>query len=84
MDRSKQVVEEPVAQDMGPDESDAIAMLLGKLPRIRNQPAQIQWDSGVFGVPQGHVPLYVTLADCLEIVGGNTMLNISIIQLWCM
>jgi len=79
MDHGKQV-EEPIFDDV----QDPIAILLAKLPKMMNQPVQIQWDTAVFGVPQEQVPLYVTLADGLEIVGGSTMLNISIIQLWCM
>ena len=79
MDRGKQV-EEPISDDV----QDPIDILLAKLPKMMNQPVQIQWDTAVFGVPQEQVPLYVTLADGLEIVGGSTMLNISIIQLWCM
>ena len=79
MNRGKQV-QEPILDDV----QDSIAILLAKLPKMMNQPVQIQWETAVFGVAQVQVPLYVTLADGLEIVGGSTMLNISIIQLWCM
>ena len=79
MDRGKQV------QQHNPNEDqDPIAILLAKLPNMMKQPVQIQWDTTIFGVPQEQIPLYVNLADGLEIVGGSTMLNISIIQLWCM
>ena len=74
MDRGKQV------QEPNPDEDqDPIAILLAKLPNMMRQPVQIQWDTAVFGVPQVQIPLYVNLSDGLEIVGGSTMLNISII-----
>ncbi|KAL2330610.1 hypothetical protein Fmac_015351 [Flemingia macrophylla] len=65
-------------------EDDAISRLLSILPRLRRQPVQIQWDTRVFGVSSADVPLYISLPDALEIVGGSTMLNISIIQLWAM
>ncbi|KAL2347405.1 hypothetical protein Fmac_001405 [Flemingia macrophylla] len=65
-------------------EDDAISRLLSILPRLRRQPVQIQWDTRVFGVSSPDVPLYISLPDALEIVGGSTMLNISIIQLWAM
>ncbi|KOM41352.1 hypothetical protein LR48_Vigan04g155000 [Vigna angularis] len=31
-----------------------------------------------------HVPVYITFSDALEVIGGDRMLNISIIQLWYM
>jgi len=78
MDRGKQV------QEHNPDEDqDPIDILVTKLPNINKQPVQIQWDTTVFGVSQ-QVPLYFNMADGIEIISGTTMLNISIIQLWCM
>nr|KYP42246.1 hypothetical protein KK1_036335 [Cajanus cajan] len=63
-------------------EDDPISTLLTILPRLRKRPIQLQWDIRVFGVDSSDVPLYIFLPDALEIVGGNSMLNISIIQLW--
>uniref|UniRef100_A0A151UI86 DUF8039 domain-containing protein n=1 Tax=Cajanus cajan TaxID=3821 RepID=A0A151UI86_CAJCA len=51
---------------------------------LLKRPIQLQWDIRVFGVDSSDVPLYISLPDALEIVGGNSMLNISIIQLWAM
>nr|KYP38566.1 hypothetical protein KK1_040175 [Cajanus cajan] len=44
----------------------------------------LNWNIRVFGVDSSNVPLYISLPDALEIVGGNSILNISIIQLWAM
>ncbi|XP_029125842.1 uncharacterized protein LOC114915375 [Cajanus cajan] len=65
-------------------EGDPISKLLIILPRLKKKPIQLQWDIRVFGVDSSDVPLYISLPDALEIVGGNSMLNISIIQLWAM
>nr|KYP35312.1 hypothetical protein KK1_043655 [Cajanus cajan] len=51
---------------------------------LLKRPIQLQWDIRVFGVDSSDVPLYLSLPDALEIVGGNSMLNIYIIQLWAM
>jgi len=34
--------------------------------------------------PTSHVSFYININDALEIISGHRMLNISIIQLWCM
>ncbi|KOM55542.1 hypothetical protein LR48_Vigan10g143400 [Vigna angularis] len=54
-----------------------------KLPRLKKAPLELYWDLRVFGLPS-HVPVYITFSDALEVIGGDRMLNISIIQLWCM
>jgi len=40
------------------------------------------WDTSVFGM-EG-VPLYISMQDIFELVGGSQMLKINIIQLWMM
>ncbi|KOM26255.1 hypothetical protein LR48_Vigan238s008800 [Vigna angularis] len=54
-----------------------------KLPRLKKAPLELYWDLRVFGLPP-HVPVYITLSDALKMIGGDRMLNISIIQLWWM
>nr|KYP55860.1 hypothetical protein KK1_002085 [Cajanus cajan] len=82
----KCLVIEPVVDDADivEAENDPISRLLTILPRLKKKPIQLQWDIRVFGVDSSDVPLYISLLDALEIVGGNSMLNISIIQLWAM
>ncbi|KOM51870.1 hypothetical protein LR48_Vigan09g052900 [Vigna angularis] len=41
------------------------------------------WELRTFGL-ECHVPLYINFDDAYEIIGGEKMLNISCIQLWCM
>ena len=74
----------PEAEESAEAEDDAITRLLTRLSRLRRNPVQIQWDTRVFGISSTDVPLYISFPDALEIVGGTTMLNISIIQLWAM
>nr|KYP44665.1 60S ribosomal protein L5 [Cajanus cajan] len=80
------VMREPHVHDanIAEAEDDPISKLLIKLPRLKKHPIQLQWDIRVFGVDSSDVPLYISLPDALEIVGGNSMLNISVIQLWAM
>ncbi|KOM49353.1 hypothetical protein LR48_Vigan08g018000 [Vigna angularis] len=54
-----------------------------KLLRLNRGPLEVYWDNRVFGIPP-HVPVYITFNDALEIIEGDKMLNISILQLWCM
>ncbi|KOM47802.1 hypothetical protein LR48_Vigan07g150600 [Vigna angularis] len=49
----------------------------------RKAPLELYWDLRVFGLPP-HMPVYITLSNALEMIGGDRMLNISIIQLWYM
>ncbi|KAG2376519.1 uncharacterized protein HKW66_Vig0153270 [Vigna angularis] len=69
--------------DMGEAEDDPLSKLMTKLPRLKKAPLELYWDLRVFGLPP-HVPVYITLSDALEMIGGDRMLNISIIQLWYM
>ncbi|XP_052733220.1 uncharacterized protein LOC128196438 [Vigna angularis] len=69
--------------DMAEAEDDPLSKLMTKLPRLKKAPLELYLDLRVFGVPQ-HVPVYITFSDALEVIGGDMMLNISIIQLWCM
>ncbi|KOM48246.1 hypothetical protein LR48_Vigan07g195000 [Vigna angularis] len=69
--------------DMAEAEDDPLSKLMTKLPRLKKAPLELYWDFRVFGLPP-HVPVYITLSDALEMIGGDRMLNISIIQLWCM
>jgi len=50
--------------------------------KLFNNHLQILWDASVFGVDG--VPLYISMQDILELIKGNQMLNITIIQLWMM
>nr|KYP31942.1 hypothetical protein KK1_047505 [Cajanus cajan] len=81
-----EVMREPVIDDadIAEAEDDPISRLLTILPRLKKKQIQLQWDIRVFGVDSYNVPLYISLLDALEIIGGNSMLNISIIQLWAM
>ncbi|KOM31214.1 hypothetical protein LR48_Vigan01g076900 [Vigna angularis] len=69
--------------DMAEAEDDPLSKLMTKLPRLKKAPLELYWDLRVFGLPP-HVPVYITLSDALEMIAGDRMLNISIIQLWCM
>uniref|UniRef100_A0A151UEC9 Uncharacterized protein n=1 Tax=Cajanus cajan TaxID=3821 RepID=A0A151UEC9_CAJCA len=80
------VMIEPIIHhaDIVKAEDDPISRLLTILPRLKKKPIQLQWDIRVFGVENSNCPLYISLPNALEIVGGKFMLNISIIQLWAM
>ncbi|KOM25709.1 hypothetical protein LR48_Vigan176s000500 [Vigna angularis] len=64
-------------------EDDPLSKLMTKLPRLKKAPLELYWDLRVFVLPP-HVLVYMTLSDALEMIAGDRMLNISIIQLWCM
>ncbi|KOM45095.1 hypothetical protein LR48_Vigan06g040100 [Vigna angularis] len=68
---------------MAEAKDDPLSKLMTKLPRLKKAPLELYWELRVFGLPP-HVPVYITLSDALEMIGGDRMLNISIIQLWCM
>ncbi|KOM49933.1 hypothetical protein LR48_Vigan08g076000 [Vigna angularis] len=55
--------------EMAEAEDDPLSKLMIRLPRLNISIL---------------VPLYITFNDALEIIGGDRMLNISILQLWCM
>ncbi|KOM57402.1 hypothetical protein LR48_Vigan11g043500 [Vigna angularis] len=69
--------------DMAEAEDDPLSKLMTRLPRLKRAPLELYWDLKVFGL-RPHVPVYITLTYALEVIGGDRMLNISIIQLWCM
>ncbi|KOM24880.1 hypothetical protein LR48_Vigan10s000900 [Vigna angularis] len=69
--------------DMAEAEDDPLSKLMTKLPKLKKAPLELYWDLRVFGIPP-HVPVYITLSDALEMIEGDRMLNISIIQLWYM
>ncbi|KOM55209.1 hypothetical protein LR48_Vigan10g110100 [Vigna angularis] len=69
--------------DMAEAEDDPLSKLMTRLPRLKKAPLELYWDLRVFGLPP-HMPIYITFSNALEVIGGNRMLNISIIQLWCM
>ena len=47
------------------------------------EPKQVRWAPEVFNMHNG-VPLYISQADISEIINGQCMLNISVLQLWLM
>jgi len=47
-----------------------------------NNLAQIPWKTFIFGIEGA--PLYISMQDIWELVGGSQMLNINIIQFWVM
>ncbi|KOM34558.1 hypothetical protein LR48_Vigan02g070800 [Vigna angularis] len=69
--------------DMAEAEDDPLSKLITRLPRLKRAPLELYWDLRVFGLSP-NVPVYITLTDALKVIGGDRMLNISIIQLWCM
>ncbi|KOM47902.1 hypothetical protein LR48_Vigan07g160600 [Vigna angularis] len=82
----KQPMHEPIINEddeMAEVEDDPLSKLMTRLPRLKRGIGEIYWDLRVFGLPP-HVVVYITFNDALEIIGGDRMLNISIIQLWCM
>ncbi|KOM49826.1 hypothetical protein LR48_Vigan08g065300 [Vigna angularis] len=80
----KQSMHEPIIDEddeMAEAEDDPLSKLMTRLPKLKRGALEIYWDFRVFGLP--HVPLYITFNDALEIIGGDRMLNIFILQLWC-
>jgi len=69
--------------DMAEAEDEPLGKLLTKLHKLKRGPVVLKWELKVFGL-HCHVLLYINLNDELEIVAGDKMLNISILQLWCM
>ena len=64
------------------DDDDDLTKIITLVPRLNKKPIQIQWEHILFGLDG--VPLYITKPDLTEIIMGNTMLNIFVIQLWAM
>jgi len=44
----------------------------------------IPWDATLFEVDNGGISLYITMQDVFEIIQGNQLLKITVIQLWMM
>ncbi|WVZ17516.1 hypothetical protein V8G54_010498 [Vigna mungo] len=70
------ILEDDDGDDMAEAEDDPIAKLIARILRFNKGSIQISWDLRVF--------VYITLNDVSEIISGDKMLNISIIQLRCM
>jgi len=68
---------------MAEAEDDPLGKLLLKLHKLKRGPIELEWELRVFGLYY-HVPLYSNLNDALEINTRDKMLNILVIQLWCM
>jgi len=68
---------------MAEAEDDPLEKLLLKLHKFKRGPTELECELRVFDL-HCHVPLYINLNDALEIITGDKMLNISVIQLWCM
>ncbi|KOM40596.1 hypothetical protein LR48_Vigan04g079400 [Vigna angularis] len=81
---AKQLIAQPVneAREEAEDH-DAISILTSRLNKLRKGPVEMLWELRTFGL-ECHVPLYINFDDAYEIIGGEKMLNISCIQLWCM
>jgi len=58
--------------------------ILRRLVRVLHQYFRIlvPWDATLFGVDNGGIPLYITMQDVFEIIHGNQILNMTVIQLW--
>ncbi|KOM34685.1 hypothetical protein LR48_Vigan02g083500 [Vigna angularis] len=79
---------QPIAQPVNKareeaEDHDVISILTSKLNKLRKGPVEMLWELRTFGL-ECHVPLYINFDDAYEIIGGEKMLNISCIQLWCM
>ncbi|KOM49357.1 hypothetical protein LR48_Vigan08g018400 [Vigna angularis] len=81
----KQPMAKPVShevEEVAEDDDDPLAILMKNLHKLNKGPVELYWELRVFGL-QYHMPLYLALNDALEVVGGERMLNILVIQLWC-
>ena len=50
---------------------------------VNKQPIQLNLEP-VFIGKSGLIPLYITQKDIVEVVMGNEMLSVSVLQLWLM
>jgi len=66
--------------DMAKVESDPLGKLLTKLYKLKRGPIVLEWELRVF-IFHYHVSLYINLSDALEIITGDKMFNIPIMQL---
>ncbi|KOM40990.1 hypothetical protein LR48_Vigan04g118800 [Vigna angularis] len=81
----KQLMAQPVneAYEEAEDDEDPLSILTSRLNMLRKGPIELLWELITFGL-EFHIPLYIDFNDALEIIGGETILNFSCIQLWCM
>ncbi|KOM50490.1 hypothetical protein LR48_Vigan08g131700 [Vigna angularis] len=73
----KQPMHEPVIDeddDMTEAGDDHLTKLMKKYPKLSKGPVELYWDLRVFGL-QCHEPVYITLNDALEVIGGDRMLS---------
>ncbi|KOM47954.1 hypothetical protein LR48_Vigan07g165800 [Vigna angularis] len=79
---------QPIAQPVNEareeaEDHDAISILTSRLNMLRKGSVEMLYELRTFGL-ECHVPLYINFDDAYEIIGGEKMINISCIQLWCM
>ncbi|KOM42996.1 hypothetical protein LR48_Vigan05g060000 [Vigna angularis] len=84
----KRPKKQPIAQPVNEareeaEDHDVISILTSRLNKLRKGQVEMPWELRTFGL-ECHVPLYINFDDAYEIIGGEKMLNISCIQLWCM
>ncbi|KOM55827.1 hypothetical protein LR48_Vigan10g171900 [Vigna angularis] len=82
---TKKPMPQPVneAHEEAEDDDDPLSILTSRLNKLRKGPIELEWELRTFGL-ECHIPLYIAFNNAFEIIGGETMLNISCIQLWCM
>ncbi|KOM43466.1 hypothetical protein LR48_Vigan05g107000 [Vigna angularis] len=78
---------QPIAQPMNEareeaEDHDAISILTSRLNKFRKELVEMLWELRTFGL-ECHLPLYINFNYAYEIIGGEKMLNISCIILWC-
>ncbi|KAK7271448.1 hypothetical protein RJT34_27371 [Clitoria ternatea] len=66
-----------------PQNDDPLTRLCIVAMRIGKQPIQLQLDTQVIGKATP-IPFYITQKDILELIMGNELLCISVLQLWLM
>ncbi|KAJ1378630.1 hypothetical protein SESBI_47664, partial [Sesbania bispinosa] len=60
---------------------DSLTRLCMVAMNIRNQPLKIDMDHDAAGKPTD-ISLYIQQKDIMELIMGNKMLNISVLQFW--
>ena len=76
-------MQEKKQKQPAPAPANPLEALLQVAGTWHNIPAAVPWDADVFG-RQSQVPLYIYMADAIEVGGGEQLLNISVIQFWMM
>ncbi|KOM54844.1 hypothetical protein LR48_Vigan10g073600 [Vigna angularis] len=87
-DKVYRLEKQPMAQSVNAareeaEDDDPLSILTSRLNKLRKGPVELLWELRTFGL-KCHVPLYINFDDAFEIIGGEKMLNIACIQLWCM